>query len=230
MAAAVSDIPEIPEDQHPALLLARAHELVNEADELQEQAKLKRAEAAKLRARAERLRDGDHLRPKKPEPMDPLLAAAALAIEELDGYWTPGDLDEALELHDKARAVRLVYALRDMGVVVKVEDKWRTVDPDEARVRDALRELGTCSPQQLAEKLEMAPVTLDYYLEYGAERGWCDISSDGHLMFLNAGPERIITRRPRRRPPENDPPAFTEAPSRGQSIYASSTTVSAGAR
>jgi hypothetical protein len=216
--AAVSDIPEIPEDQHPALLLVRAHELVDEADALQEQAKAKRAEAARLRARAERLRDGEHLRPKKPEPMDPLLAAASLAVEDLDGYWTPSDLAEALELTDKARAVRLVFALRDLGVVVKVEDKWRTVDPDEARVRDTLRELGTCSQQELAEKLQMAPVTLDYYLDYGVAREWCHIAEDGHLMYVKGGPERIITSRPRRPLPEKDRPAYDLAPHRGEAI------------
>lgn len=213
-------IDDIPEDQHPALLLARAHELVREADELVEQSKAKRSEAAKLRARAERLADGAHLvisRPKA-EPTDPLLGAAGIAIEELDGTWKPEQLAERLELRDTRRVAKMITALVKMELVVRVEDGWRTVDPDEARVRDALRELGTCSPEQLADRVELPHTKIAAYVELGQARGWCDVAHDGHLMYLRPGPERVITRHPSRRPPELDPPAYLDAAYRGEPV------------
>lgn len=218
MSAAVS---QIPDDQHPALLLARAHELEQEARELAEQAQAKRQEAARCKAKAERLRDGEHLRPvrRRAEKPDPLQSAAALASEDLEGYWTVEDLMAALELRDRRRGVKLVAGLIAMGLVVKVEDRYRTVDPDESRVRDTLRRLGTCSRRELGDELEMPAVTLDYYVELGVARGWCSLDeADDHLMYVRPGPERIITQYPKRRPPEQEPPAGLDAPRRGEPI------------
>lgn len=218
--SALRDIPPIPEDEHPAMLLARAHELTREADELAEQARAKRAEAGRLQGKAERLKDGAHLAPvkKKIEPPDPLLAAAALATEDLEGYWQLEALGELLDVRSPKRLTHIVNGLIEMNLVVKVEDKYRTVDPEESRVRDELRVMGTGSQVELAHRLDMPRATLDYYLELGASRGWASIGADGHLMYLRPGPERIITTRPRRRPPENDPPAFVDAPRRGEAI------------
>lgn len=218
--AANQTLDDIPEDEHPALLLARAHELATEAEQLAAQAKERRMEAARLRAKAERLRDGAHLAPKrtKPEPIDPLTAAAGLAVEELRGTWQLEELAGELELRDMKRVAKIVSALQTMDVVVRVEGGWRTVDPEEARVRDGLRELGTCSRDQLAEHLGVPPAALTYYMELGQERGWLDVAHDGHLMYLKPGPERIVTRRPHRRPPEQDPPAYLDAVKRGEPV------------
>lgn len=218
--SAAMEVPEIPDDQHPAMLLARAHEITREADKLAEQVKAKRAEASLLQARAERLKDGMHLAPvkKKAEPPDPLLSAAALATEDLPGYWTIEDLMALLEIRNRQRGVRIVMGLTEMNLIVKVEDRYRTVDPDEGRVRDELKTMGTGSQVELAERLEMPRVTLDYYLELGVARGWCSMGADGHLMYLKPGPERIITKYPVRRPPEKEPPAGLLAPKRGEPV------------
>lgn len=216
MSALLDDIPDIPDDQHPAVLLAHAHELAQEAAELAEQAKAKRAESALLRARAERFRDGEHLRPARPkaEPPDPLLAAAGVAVEDLAGVWKSADLAALLEIRE-TRASKIVLALEAMEVVARSGDGWRTSDPEEARVRDALRELGTCTREQLAERLELSPQALTYYIDLWAERGYCNIAHDDHLMYLRPSPSPGPAERPRRLPPERDRPAYTDAPARG---------------
>lgn len=214
-------IDDIPEDEHPALLLVRAHELAQEAEKLVEKAKAKRMEAAKLRAKAERLRDGAHLAPAprpRAEPTDPLLGAAGIAIEDLGGTWQPEQLGELLGLRDRRRVEKIVSVLESMELVLHVEDGWRTIDPDEARVRDAMRKLGTGSPEQLAEAVGLPVSKIGGYVELGQERGWLDVSFDGHLMFLRPGPERIITRHPHRRPPEKEPPAYLDAAYRGEPV------------
>lgn len=210
------------DEQHPAVLLVRAHDLEREADELWKKVKTMRGEAAALRARADRYRDGlVEARPKreKRERPDSLLAAAGVAAEGLTGTYTAEEFAEALGIRDKARAAKLLCALERSDLIARVgEEGWRTQDPEEARVRDAARELGTFSEQQLAEHLEMTAAQLAPYVELGVSRGWISVGQDGHMMYLRPGPERLITRYPKRRPPEKEPPAGLDAPARGEPI------------
>src|SRR4051794_6969215 len=97
-------VEDIPEDEHPAVLMVRSHELAAEAEEIVKQAEAEadrlvgqakdaaralRAQSAALRAKANRLADGAHLAPKKKqEPTDPMLSAAGLATEAFTGRWT----------------------------------------------------------------------------------------------------------------------------------------------
>src|SRR3954464_4449141 len=162
--AAQSTVTDIPDDQHPAVLLARAHELVNEADELDRQVEELRAKARELRvqsgvmrARAARLRDGEHLAPpkRKAEPPDPLMAAAGLAVEDFMGVFTTREFMDVLQLRSEDRALKLLRSLRDMDLITEVGEDWRTWEVGEARVRDTLRDLGTCSQAELAEALDV---------------------------------------------------------------------------
>ena len=217
--SALRDIGDIPDDQHPAVLLARAHELVREADELVEQAKAKRAESAVLRARAERFRDGEHLRPvrRKATPPDRLMAAAGLAMEDLGGVVTAGELAEVLEIRED-RAGRILCALVDLGTVARVAGGYRAVDEEEGRVRDMLRELGTCTREELAGALEVPVAYLTHYVETGARVGWCHVSADDHLMYLRPDPSQGPREHETKRPPEKDPPAYSDVPRRGEAI------------
>lgn len=214
-----AEVIELNENEHPALLLARAHELLNEADELYERVKELRMESARLRSRADRYRDGTpmEVRPKREKP-DRLLAAAALAVEDLPRVFSTRDLGEALQVRDMARATKLLHALAKMDLVMPVGEDWRAQDPEEARVRDALRELGTCSREQLAGHLERPVEALATYLDDGERRNWVHVMEDGHLMYLKPGPERVITRHPKQRPPEKEPPAGLDAPKRGEPV------------
>lgn len=223
--AANAKIADIPEDEHPALLLMRAHEIEREADELLAQSKAKRAESAMMRAKAERLRDGEHLAPKRnTRDVDPLLSAAGLAVEELVTF-TSQKLGMKLQLRDRSRLAKLISALERMNHVVCLgrhqgEYHYRAIDPEDARVRDAIRELGTCSRAELAERLEVTEARVGPYVEEWERRGFISVAHDGHLMYLKPDPERAITRYPTRRPPENEPPAGLEAPRRGEPVRA----------
>jgi hypothetical protein len=234
--AAIAHVEDIPDDEHPAVLLVRAHELTNEADdvvraaqakadeliaEAREEAKRLVGEAAKLRSKADRLADGAHLAPKRRfEPADPMLSAAGLKVEEYGGRWDVDRLARDLQIRDRQRVVKIVHGLEELDVVERDEEDgfWRTLDPEEPRVRDALRELGVCSRQELAAHLKTSVAALEHFIEIGAEKGWAHLMGDGDLMYQKPGPERVITRRPSRRPPEKDPPSYTEAPARGEAV------------
>jgi vacuolar-type H+-ATPase subunit H len=227
-------VEDIPDDEHPAVLMVRSHELANEAEDLVKQAEAEagriveqakdaaralRAQSAALRAKANRLADGAHLAPKKkPEAMDPMLSAAGLATEAFTGRWTVEQLAKHLQIRDAKRAVKIVLALEKLELVERDGDDWRTVDPEEPRVRDALQKLGVCTVQELADELGNSVEGLGRYIERGAEVGWCHVMEDGYLMYQKPGPERVITRHPSRRPPEKDPPAGLDAPKRGEAV------------
>lgn len=211
---------EIPDDDHPGVLLARAHELYNEAEELAAQAQAKRVEASKMRARAERLRDGEHLRPvrMKPSPPDPLTAAAGLAIDDLGGAVAPAELAELLEITEQ-RAVKILCGLVELGSVTRLGDgRYRAYDEEEPKVRDALRELGTCTREELAAHMDVPVAYLTHYLEKGRESGWCSVSHDDHLMYLRVEPGTGPREHETKRPPEKDPPAYGDAPHRGTPV------------
>lgn len=216
--SAAQDTTVVPLDDHPAELMARAQELYAESEALYEQCKAKRMEAGRLKARAERLADGEHLRRQRARAVepDPLLAAATLAAEDLDVF-EEQQLGDALSLRNKSRVHLICTQLAEGGAIARVQGGWRSIDPQESRVIEALRNLGTCSREELAAELELAVESLTYYVEeLGPAVGWCHVMDDGYLMYLKPEPQHVP--RIKRRPPENDPPAGVDAPRRGEPV------------
>lgn len=206
-------------------ILARANELEREADELHARAKELRGESARLRAAAER-REEEESRPRRAEPPDPMMAAAALAIEDLPGRWTCVELGVLLQIRSAKRMAKIVAELVRRGLAAEItkfrpEDTqhYRSVDPEEGRVRDAGQYLGTFSLEELAYELETPVEALTFYIEKLLERGTFVYDDDGvRLSFERPGAERIITRYPKHRRPEDDRPAYSEAVARGMPI------------
>jgi hypothetical protein len=171
-----------PTEPHPADLIEQAEELEQRAEQEMVVVRGLRAEAAKLRARADRINHGTNVTvTKRVEREDPLLAAAALAAEDLPGAWLSSDLAKALAITDANRALRLCVALRDMGHVEQVDGRWRSVDPEAAHIRDAVIELAEFTREQLAERVGLVPVALTWYLDDLRGRGII-VGADDELM------------------------------------------------
>lgn len=222
-ALEAADAPRAPED--PADELRRQAVLLDhEAAQLVERAKEVRAEAAKLRARADRMDDpskGARIvrRSRDAARSDGLLAAAAVAVEDLPRGFTATDLAVALEIADKARATRLLLALSEMGKIMRADDDgWCVLDPDEVRVRDYITSAGAFTFADAMEALgDFGELYLSTYLSDFKRRGLL-VGDGGSYEYVEPGVDR--SPRPRRRPPEQDPPAYTEAPRRGEPVYA----------
>jgi hypothetical protein len=205
-------------EEHPADLIAEAERLETDAEAEMVLVRQLRAEAAKLRSRAERIK-GDSLVTvtRKPEPDDPLLGAAALAAEDLPGTWTSTELAKALMISNATRALRLAVRLRDMGHVEQLPDgRFRSVDPEAARVRDAVIELGEFTRAELADHLGVLPEALTWYLADLRQRDIIVGADDERMAYNPPGRETVITRRRRRRTPEQE--LIDQAPERGQVV------------
>lgn len=176
-----------------------------------------RAEAAKLRARAERINQGGLPLVRPTDRQDPLLAAAGLAVEDLTGAWESAELGKLLGIRDKSRIVRLLAALRDMGHVEHVGDgRWRSADPVAAQVRDAVIELGEFTTQGLADHLGMHPTTLRWYLADLRQRHVITGESHERMAYNPPGRETVVTRRRHAPTPEQE--LIDQAPVRGHVV------------
>jgi hypothetical protein len=192
-----------PTEPHPADLIEQAEELEQRAEQEMVVVRGLRAEAAKLRARADRINHGTNVTvTKRVEREDPLLAAAALAAEDLPGAWVSSDLAKALAITDANRALRLCVALRDMGHVEQVDGRWRSVDPEAAHIRDAVIELAEFTREQLAERVGLVPVALTWYLDDLRGRGIIVGADDELMAYSPPGRENVVTRRRRLPTPE----------------------------
>lgn len=210
----------------------RAYRIAQEAEQHRILSTAMFKEAAALRARAERKRQEEHEAAEKAakrgkkkvalpyDPNDSLIAAATLATEDLGVGFTAGDLAEKLHI-GRDRAVKLLLALKAKEFVTQMEadGQWRSIDPNETLVRDAAQQLGRFTDEQLGEQVGMSVAELAYYLDWLREKGMI-VGAGPMYEYTKPGPERVITRHPTRRPPEKDPPAGTEAPSRGAPVYA----------
>lgn len=190
--------------ENPGELIAQAEALEARADAMMAQVRELRADAAKRRARAERLNMGGLPIIHRVDRDDPLIAAAGLAAEDLPGTFQVHDLCNALEIKDHARGLRLLIALRELGHVQAVHGGgWRSVDPEAARVRDMVIELGEFTREELADRLAMHPTTLRWYLADLRQRGVIgQEDADGRIAYQPTGSERVVTRRRRQAPPE----------------------------
>jgi hypothetical protein len=185
-------------------------------------AKAEHAEAAKLRARADRLADPsrgvDVPKPKsalESARETGLLAAAGLAVEDLAHGFGVADLAGALDI-TAAKATILLAALVELGKVRQHGDGWANNDPDETRVRDFIVSAVEFTADDMAMILEMPPLDVAYYLERAKTRGL--VSNGGRVYTYVAPPDDSPRERPRRRPPELDPPAGADAPKRGEPV------------
>lgn len=197
--------------EHPADLVAQAQALELEADQLAARARASRAQAAKLRSRAQRLNDPERGVTVRRAPVKPdeLLAAAALACEDLAGTFQARDLARALSIADERRAGRLLLALSELGHVTRQGEGWASVDPEEARVRDYVIAAREFSIADAIKALAMPELTLAHYLDHLRERKLIE-GAGGQYRYIETGPELVITEYPRHRPPEKEPPAGTE--------------------
>jgi hypothetical protein len=197
-------------------LRADAEDLATQAARLFEQATEKRAEAFRLDAKADRLDD-----PSKSARItqtalgraraDGLLARAGVAVEDLPSIFEAGDLAAALNI-DAQRATRLLLALAELEKVARTEGGWTLFDPDEARVRDFIVQAGTFTFADAMAALELPEMDVSAYLADFKARGFVE---NGGAQYRYVKPSGRTPAREDRRPPEQDPPAFSEAPARG---------------
>lgn len=190
-------------EEHPAELVAQAEALEQRAESEMVMVRNLRAEAAKLRSRAERLNHGSGVVVKRFERDDPLLAAAGLAVEDIDGTFTSADLAKLLALHDMRRVARLIAVLREMGHVEQLANgRYMSVDPEAARVRDGVIELDSFTKAELAAHLAMPAESLTWYLADLRARGIIGGDDDERMCYEPTGRETVVTRRFRRETPE----------------------------
>lgn len=197
MAAAITD-------EHPGDLIEQAEALEAQAETEMLAVRRLRAEAAKLRARAERINSCTSVTvTRKPAPDDPLLGAAALAVEDIGGLFTSTELAKALMISDTNRALKLLVRLRDMGHVEQLDGRFRSIDPELARIRDAVIELNEFTREQLAERVGLRPEALSWYLADLRGRGIIT-GDDDEMVYEPPGRENVISRRRRHRTPEQE--------------------------
>lgn len=204
----------------------KAIELQREAEQYRTLSHALFGEAAKCRARAERARQreqeeaalrkpGRKPKPKAALPYDPndsLIAAAAVATEDLAPGFNAGDLADLLAI-GRSRAQKLLLALEAKKLVARLHDatKWRSIDPNETRVRDGARELGRFTVKELGEHLGMTVLELAFYIEWMQSEGMI-VGGGPMFEFRKLDPELVITQLNdgRYRLPEKEPPAGTE--------------------
>lgn len=203
-------------------MIVRAMELESQADAHSALARAERIEAARLRSRAERITDpAKRVEIRKRSALervraDGLLAAAAVEVEELPRGFKAADLARQLGIRDESRAARLLLALEELGKVERVEGGWAIVSGDEARVREYAQEARQFTIGDAIRALGLGELELSDYLHRMAERGTLDALGGGGFVFVETGPHS----EPRvdRRPPEKDPPAYLDAPKRGEAV------------
>lgn len=202
----------------------QADELDREADLLAEVVRSRRAEAAKLRARADRLEDPSLgamvKRPVSPLQRvrnDGLLAAAGLAVEDLLAGFEARDLAVALGIADEARASRLLLGLEELDKVTRLAEGWQAIDPEEIRVRDWVVARGDFMETEACAALDLDAIALTYYLDRFRERGML-MHDGGRYTYREPRRDRSFDTRPRRRPPEKEPPAGTLSKATGEPV------------
>jgi hypothetical protein len=205
-------------------LSTEADALDREADQLAVVVRAKHAEAAKLRARADRIAgavEGAAVRRRESAldrvRGDDLLAAAGLASEDLPAGFVGRDLAAVLGIADVKRAERLLAALEQLEKVHRHGDGWATTDPDEAAVRDYVVANPEGAIGDVIVALGLPELAVAYYVERLAVRGV--VESAGGFYRYREVPNDAPRTRPRRRPPELDPPAGTDAPKRGEPVF-----------
>jgi hypothetical protein len=206
-------------DEQPGDLLEQAEALEAQAETAMVVVRQLRAEAAKLRSRAERIKTCSSVTvTRKPEPDDPLLGAAALAVEDIGGLFTSTELAKALAIANTTRALKLLVRLRDMGHVEQVDGRFRSIDPEIARIRDAVIELNEFTREQLADRVGLRPEALSWYLADLRTRGIIAGDDEETMVYEPPGRENLVSRRRRRRTPEQEVIDPDIAASRGQVV------------
>lgn len=201
------------QQEHPGDLMdeaagleREADQLLAEVDRLKELAKDHRARAAALRHKANRIlhpETGVTVKRQTPKS-DSLLAAAALAVEDMPGVFGEAAVASALKI-GSVRAKELLRALEAAGKISAVPERggYRSVDPEAARVRDAVVELGEFSDQSLAEHLGTTASAISWYLTDLRRRGIVDGPASA-MFYVRTGRETVVTRRFRRTPAEQE--------------------------
>jgi DNA-binding transcriptional ArsR family regulator len=205
-------------------LTQEADALEQEAAQLEVAAKARRGEAAKARARADRLAGAVASVQVRRQPTaldrvrdDGLLAAAGLASEDMPAGFTARDLAAALGIADVARAGRLLAALVELEKVTRHgDDGYLCVDEDERAVRDYVVATREFAIGDAIVALGLTEEAMSFYLARLGERGLVE-GAGGFYRYVEA-PNDAPRERPRRRPPELDPPAGTDAPKRGEPV------------
>lgn len=238
----VRKLPVIPDEiaeLHWSEALQAAKRLDEEAAELAERAKERSRMAIAVRLRAERERDGEEAQAPKPDLTDSLLAAAGLAVEDLEPGFQPVDLAGALAIKDTRRALALLLALEQLGHVRREGKgalvRWAAVDPMETVARDFARQQGRFHVAELAEHLQVPIPGAEHYIRLMVARGQIHRpGTDGSTAWewLKAQPERAVTRRPRRLPPEAEAVAKVGdlAPRRGEVVEGTGQAIGASHR
>jgi hypothetical protein len=192
-------------EEHPGDLIERAATLCQEADELRaeadrlkERAKEREAQAAALRHKADRIMNPElGVSVKRPpvKAADSLTAAAALAVEDMEGTILATHLAAALGIGTE-RAGRLLEALREMDRLERLHSGgYVVVDLELRRVRDAAIAMDQFTERALAEQLDMPVESLRWYLLHLKQRGVLESRGEAKWAYCHTGAERVITRR-----------------------------------
>jgi hypothetical protein len=203
-------------------LREQAAQLEDEAAALAELVQARRREAAVLRARAERLERPEHaITPAAKITAlarvrgDGLLAAAGVAVERLPAGFTAKDVAGALGIRDEARAMRLLLAVAELGHAAKLASGgWACVSEDEAHVRDYVMEAGIFTLADVVA-LGFTESEAAEHVERLRARGVIE-GEAGHYTYVDV--EGDSPPREDRRPPEKEPPAYMDAPRRGEAV------------
>lgn len=205
-----------------AALDAEARSLDNEAIVLMERAEENRSGAAALRGKADNLMDPlAYVEVTKTAldraQHDPLFPRAAVLVEGMSGEYETSEVGVGLAIVDPNRVALLLRGLEELGKVrVTGAGLWRTVIIGEPEVRDYVLANRTGTVEECAQAAAV-PVTraqmiLDRF--YTSEVIVWDRS--GRWQYVE--PTGKTGARARRRPPENDPPAYTDARATGEAV------------
>lgn len=198
-----------------------AEQLEEEAALLAERVRAMRVEAGKLRARAERC-DNPALEVRITHTAmdrvrgDGLLAAAGVAVEDLQAGFTASDLAGALGIRDEARAMRLLLAVAELGHAARLPTGgWVCLSDDEQIVREFVIEAGVFTAADVID-LGYTQDETARFIEAFRSRGIIE-GEGGHYSYVE--PDGPTPARERRRPPELDPPAGTERRAKGEAVH-----------
>lgn len=205
-----------------AALDAEARSLDNEAIALMERAEENRSGAAALRGKADNLMDPlGYVEVTKTAldraQNDPLFPRAAVLVESLTGEYEASEVGVGLTIVDPNRVALLMRGLEELGKVRTTgAGLWRTVIIGEPEIRDYVIEhkVGTVEECAAAAAIPVsrAQAILDRFYTSGVI-AW---DTSGRWQYLE--PTGKTGARDRRRPPENDPPAFTDARATGMPV------------
>lgn len=200
-------------------LLAAADRLDAQSIQLREAADKARFDAAKTRARAAREAGGTSVKARRYQATsqvmtDPLLPVAGVAVETMRGEFSTQDMAVRLRIADTNRVHLLLGALVEMGKINTAgHSRYRVPNSGPDRLRDYICEAKICTVEEAASACELPEEEVDRIAGLFLSQGMVEWDPQGRITYVEPGTDSSA--RARRRPPEKDPPCFSDAVARG---------------